>query len=66
MISVRINGEQKTIEQSNVAELIEALGYAPDKVAVECNMVILGRNLWSGTTLRDGDILEIIGFVGGG
>ena len=66
MPSVRINGEQKQIDQMNVAELIAKLGYVPERVAVECNMVILGRNLWSETQLRDGDILEIIGFVGGG
>ena len=66
MINIRINGETKSVEQMNVGELVAALGYSYDKVALEYNMVVLPRNLWAETLIRDGDIFEIVSFVGGG
>lgn len=37
-----------------------------DRVAVELNRNIIPRELWSETSLNDGDRLEIVHFVGGG
>jgi sulfur carrier protein len=66
MMKIRINGETKAIEQMNVAELVKKLGYSYDKVALEYNMVVLPKNLWTETAIKDGDIFEIVSFVGGG
>jgi sulfur carrier protein len=66
MINIRINGETKAVEPMNVGELVKALGYSYDKVALEYNMVVLPRNLWTETLIKDGDIFEIVSFVGGG
>ncbi len=65
-MKIRINGETKAIEQMNVAELVKKLGYSYDKVALEYNMVVLPKNLWTETAIKDGDIFEIVSFVGGG
>jgi sulfur carrier protein len=37
-----------------------------DRVAVELNHDIVPRDRWPSTTLKDGDRLEIVHFVGGG
>jgi thiamine biosynthesis protein ThiS len=38
----------------------------PDTVAVECDGVILARDSYEGLILREGMVLEVIRFVGGG
>jgi sulfur carrier protein len=62
-----INGDKKSCADSlSLAELIEQLGMKGDRVAVELNREIVSRSQWPETTLKDGDHLEIVHFVGGG
>lgn len=62
-----INGETRDLEGAEtVSSLLEHLGLKADRVAVELNRQIVGRDLWAETTLRHGDRLEIVQFVGGG
>lgn len=62
-----INGEQKTFAESlSLAQLVEQLDMKSDRVAVELNRQIVPRPQWIATTLKDGDRLEIVHFVGGG
>jgi len=49
-----------------VAQLVEQLGMQGDRVAVELNRQIVPRSQWADITLKDGDRLEIVHFVGGG
>ena len=61
-----LNGDPRDFPGSTLDELIEQLGMKADRVAVELNREIVPRDRWAGTTLRDGDRLEIVHFVGGG
>jgi thiamine biosynthesis protein ThiS len=62
-----LNGEeQQHAEGLSLAGLVEQLGMKPDRVAAELNREIVPRERWPQTTLRDGDRLEIVHFVGGG
>ena len=62
-----INGEEKDIpELATVAALIEHLGLKSDRLAVELNRDIVPRANWAATSLKSGDRLEIVHFVGGG
>jgi sulfur carrier protein len=62
-----INGEDRDLEGvETVSSLLERLELKADRVAVELNREIVGRDLWAKTPLRDGDRLEIVQFVGGG
>jgi sulfur carrier protein len=62
-----INGDEKSFaDPLSLAQLIEQLGMKGDRVAVELNREIVSRAQWSETSLRDGDRLEIVHFVGGG
>jgi sulfur carrier protein len=62
-----INGEEREIaDVTTLAALIESFGMKPDRIAVELNREIVQRPKWPDTTLRDGDKLEIVHFVGGG
>jgi len=62
-----INGkEQACADVLTLAQLIEQLGMKGDRVAVELNHEIVSRPQWAETSLKDGDRLEIVHFVGGG
>ncbi len=65
-----INGEDRAFPDSitpfTLAALVEIMGMKSDRVAIELNLEIAPRSLWSETILKNGDRLEIVHFVGGG
>jgi thiamine biosynthesis protein ThiS len=64
---LHINGEQRDFPDGlTVAALVAQLGMKPDRVAVELNLEIVSRAQWDTTTLKNGDRLEVVHFVGGG
>ena len=64
---VRINGEDLSIaSMMSVAALIAQRKIRPETVVTEHNGVILARDKWEATVLKENDTLEILSFVGGG
>jgi sulfur carrier protein len=67
VIEVIINGEPRRFgEALNLSQLLEQLGLAGRRVALERNGEIVPRGSFAGERLRDGDRLEIVVAVGGG
>ena len=65
-ITITLNGEIRQTSSQSIAALILELELEPSKVAVERNREIVPRSLLSEVALVEGDILEIVHFVGGG
>jgi thiazole synthase len=65
-LSLTINGEPRTSSAATIAALVLELQLKPEKVAVERNGVVVPRSTLGAVPLADGDILEIVTFVGGG
>jgi thiamine biosynthesis protein ThiS len=66
-IEVFVNGESRRVPAgSSLAGLLETLGVAPDRIAVELNRNIVRRSDWPSATLEAGARIEIVQFVGGG
>lgn len=66
-ITLSVNGEPRRIAPgSTIADLVTGIGLNPAKVAVEHNGVIAPRSTLADIVLHDGDVLEIVHFVGGG
>jgi thiamine biosynthesis protein ThiS len=64
---VQVNGEERTLADGlTVAGLLTELDIRPDRVAVELNLTILDRGEFDSRSLREGDRVEIISFIGGG
>ncbi len=63
---VKVNGKQTDSDGKSIAMLIESEGYDKTRVAVELNMEIVPKARYIETILKDGDSVEIVGFVGGG
>ena len=62
-----INGESRDFPAPlSVAALLETLGYAGKRIAVERNGEIVPKSLHGETVLVEGDRLEIVVAVGGG
>lgn len=62
-----VNGEPRRIaDGATIADLVRSLELNPAKVAVERNGEIAPRSTLEGVLLGDGDVLEIVHFVGGG
>ena len=64
--TITVNGESRSTTARTVADLVRELDLEPEKVAVERNGVIAPRSELGAVTLGDGDVLEIVHFVGGG
>jgi len=66
-LSLTVNGEpRRTTAGASVAQLVAEIGLDPAKVAVERNGAIVPRGTLGAVALGDGDVLEIVHFVGGG
>jgi len=66
-MKVTINGESREIPEGlSVTALLEHIGMANNRVAIERNRDILPRALWQNTAVAPDDSFEIVHFVGGG
>jgi thiamine biosynthesis protein ThiS len=64
---VTLNGEPRHVRDGlTVAELVGDLGLRARRIAVEINLDILARDDYERRALRDGDVVEIVHFIGGG
>ncbi len=66
-MTIRLNGEPFEIAGPvSISALLAALSIDPRIVAVEHNVVVVKRQQYDETMVRDGDEVEIVRFVGGG
>lgn len=66
-VSIMLNGEHCTlVSPVSLDGLVDQLGLQHDAVAIEHNREVVRRDQWSATSLRDGDRVEVVHFVGGG
>lgn len=66
-LALTINGEGRVVPgPATVQELLERLGLDARGIVVELNRRIVRRPEIGHTALQDGDVLELVHFVGGG
>lgn len=64
---LRINGTEREFTPGMIIlALLEQMNYNVARVAVECNGGIIPRRQLAETEVKDGDVLEVVSFVGGG
>jgi thiamine biosynthesis protein ThiS len=61
-----VNGELREVPARTVLDLLKELGLEPKRTVVEKNAVIVDRATYRDTALSEGDVLELVGIVGGG
>jgi thiamine biosynthesis protein ThiS len=66
-LAIVVNGERRRVPgPSTIADLLQHLKLDPRTVVVELNRQIVRRPHLSDTSLHDGDVVELVHFVGGG
>lgn len=69
-LTLVLNGQPRTFDtlqnSATLDRVIAELGLKGDRVAVEHNGEIVPRAAWSEATVKAGDRLEVVHFVGGG
>lgn len=67
-VAIRVNGDERRVPAgSSLGDLLDALNLDPRAVVVEHNRsIVRDRTRLPTITLRDGDAIEVVHFVGGG
>ena len=66
-LALTVNGEGRLVPgPATVQDLLESLGLDPRGIVVELNRRIVRRPEIGRTALQNGDVLELVHFVGGG
>lgn len=63
---IRINGVDIDKIEISLMQYLEENSISPQRIAVELNEEILSKANYADTVLKDGDVVEIVNFVGGG
>ena len=67
MLSIQVNGATRTIPgPATLAKLLAQLGLDPRMVVVERNREIIRRGRLEEVAVQEGDVIELVHFVGGG
>ena len=62
-----INGRtEPEADGKKLAEYLDEKGYSQTRIAVECDGEIVPKSRYADKVIRDGEIIEIVSFVGGG
>lgn len=64
---VTLNGDARELhDDTTVEQLVRELGLGGRRIAVEINLDVVPRAEFAARALRDGDVVEIVQFIGGG
>ncbi|SDP13702.1 sulfur carrier protein ThiS [Desulforhopalus singaporensis] len=63
---IKINGRDQDIDTGSLTELIDQMDLPPSSLVVEHNLRLVPQDQWATTRLEEGDVLELLNFVGGG
>ena len=66
-MEITLNGEKRRIEaEVDIECLLDLFSLPQQRVAVEINRSVIRRADWPNVSVADGDVVEVIHFVGGG
>ena len=64
---IQLNGTQKELTRASTLEgIITTFTKNPEHVIAEVNGHITKKASWAKTQVKDGDVIELVSFVGGG
>lgn len=63
---IKINGKAEEIHATTVLDVLRAKSIEPQMVAVELNETMVDREHLASTSVKEGDHLEFLFYMGGG
>ena len=65
-MQITVNGDSLSVSAPTITELIQSFNLLPEATAVQRNDEIVPRAAYDKTLLEEGDVIELVRFVGGG
>jgi sulfur carrier protein len=66
-LHIQVNGERQELPEGlSLEDLVQRLSLPATRIAIELNKNVARRAEWATTILAEGDLVEIVHFVGGG
>jgi sulfur carrier protein len=66
-MNIKVNGEIREITDGvTLYDLIHSLGLQERVMAAAINMEVVKKDKWCDAPLKEGDVIELLDFVGGG
>jgi sulfur carrier protein len=65
-MQIIVNGETIQTDSATIAQLLNELGIIQKTMAAAINMEIVKKEKWNEATIKEGDKIEFLQFVGGG
>jgi len=66
-MKITLNGKEICVNENlTINELLTETNHLSKMIVVELNLNIILKENYEKTTLKEGDIVEIVGFAGGG
>lgn len=65
-MQITLNGENRDVQATTVAELVQELTLEQRMIAVERNLDVVPKSHYAQTKLQSGDRLEVVHMIGGG
>lgn len=63
---VFLNGKEYELANKSLATVLDDFKFDVRTIAVEINEEIISKTTFNETILKDGDVVEVVSFVGGG
>ncbi len=63
---LQVNGKEYAGVGKTVGNVVSEMNFDIRTIAVELNEEIVSKADYDSTTLKEGDVLEVVSFVGGG
>ncbi|MDE6148769.1 MAG: sulfur carrier protein ThiS [Ruminococcus sp.] len=63
---VKINGNDSDVSGMTISQYLKTTDYDLKFIAVECNEEIVPKAQYDETVIQNGDVIEVVSFVGGG
>ena len=65
-MKITLNGAVFITDCTDLAALVKTRGLDSSSLVIEHNRQVIKQDDWAGTPIREGDIVELLNFVGGG
>ncbi|NPA13309.1 MAG: sulfur carrier protein ThiS [Aquificae bacterium] len=66
-MKITVNGEEREVKEGiTISQLVKELGIKAPNYAVAVGMEVIPKSEYDSYTLKEGDKVEIVTFVGGG
>jgi thiamine biosynthesis protein ThiS len=65
-MEINLNGKKLTSNSKTLMDLVLEQGFDPDSLIAEVNFEVIRQETWKHVSIKEGDTIELLSFVGGG